>query len=63
MFSKMLVVVANLANVFLEVINLLIQKHQQTPLILITQAKIMYIIILQIYQLNNKYSEWWSKQC
>ena len=57
MFSKMLVVVANLANVFLEVINLLIQKHQQTPLILITQAKIMYIIILQIYQLNNKYSE------
>ena len=62
MFLKKLVVAANLAKFFLKLINLLIKKHQQTPLILITQAKIMYIIILQIYQLNNKYSEWWSKQ-
>ena len=62
MFLKKLVVAANLAKFFLKLINLLIKKHQQTPLILITQAKIMYIIILQIYQVNNKYSEWWSKQ-
>ena len=62
MFLKKLVVAANLAKFFLKVINLLIKKPQQTPLILITQAKIMYIIILQIYQVNNKYSEWWSKQ-
>ena len=62
MFLKKLVVAANLAKFFLKLINLLIKNHQQTPLILITQAKIMYIIILQIYQVNNKYSEWWSKQ-
>ena len=55
MCLKKLVVVANLAKCFLKVINLLIKKHQQTPLILIPQAKIMYIIILQIYQLNNKF--------
>ena len=37
----MLVVAVNLAKVFLKVISLLIKKHQQAPVILITQAKMM----------------------
>ena len=41
MFLKMLLIAANLAKVFLKVINLLIKKHQQATLILITQTKIV----------------------
>ena len=37
----MLEVVVNVAKVFLKVISQLIKKHQQVPLISITQAKII----------------------
>ena len=50
---KMLVVVANLAKVFLKVMNQFIQKHPQNQaVILIIQMSIIRMKLLEIYQLQ-----------